>query len=60
MTHIAATDATANEYDKEMADKLERIKRDPEAYYTKARKDALHNELRRALMPWAKVRPRTA
>lgn len=60
MTHISSTDATAIEYEKEMADKLERIKLDPEDYYSKARKEALHIELRRALMPWSKARPRTA
>lgn len=52
--------STTTEHDRKMAGKLERITKDPEAYYAEARKAAYRDELRRALMPWRKLRPRLA
>lgn len=60
MDNTAPATSSATEYDLVMAKKLERIKRDPEAYYAEARKGAYRDELRRALMPWSKSHSGTA
>ncbi|MGO3503011.1 MAG: hypothetical protein ACTIN5_08300 [Brachybacterium tyrofermentans] len=58
MEHNRKSTSTMTDHERQMATKLERIIRDPEAYYATARKTADRDELRRALMPWQKNRPR--
>lgn len=58
MEHARKPMSTMTEHERQMATKLECITRDPEAYYATARKAAYRDELRRALMPWQKNRPR--
>ena len=60
MEHTRKPTSTMTEHDRQMAAKLERITRDPEAYYAAARKAAYRDELRRALVPWRKNHPRSA
>ena len=60
MEHTRKSTSTMTEHERQMATKLERITRDPEGYYATARKAAYRDELRRALMPWQKHRPRSA
>lgn len=56
MEHIELGSTDMTERDREMFTKLERIKEDPETYFARARKLALREEARRALMPWLKYR----
>lgn len=55
MDRKSLTVSRMTKHDQEMAEKLERIIRDPEAYYAAARKVAYRDEMRRALMPWRKA-----
>ncbi len=58
MQHSQSTRSTMTEYDRQMAEKRERIVEDPEAYYAAAHKAAYTEEWRRVLRPWTKNRPR--
>lgn len=60
MEHTKSTATKMTEHDREMAEKLERIVEDPEAYYAEARRVAYRDEFRRALMPWRKPHSRPA
>lgn len=59
MEHTRKSTSTMTEHDQRMAAKLELIIKDPEGYYAAARRAAYRDELRRALMPWQKHRPRS-
>lgn len=45
--------------DREMLEKLEKMKRNPEKYFAEARKVAYRDEMRKALRPWSSGLRRT-